>query len=83
MTAALAGVTVGAMTETPKKRVRNHKSSGTQWTVAQHKEAGHERLHSWIPGELKARIDALKSKHGGTVVKVLEAAITALEEKST
>ena len=60
------------------KRIRKHKSSGTQWTAEQHREAGHERLNLWVNGTLKTRIDALKAKHG-SIADVLEAAITVLE----
>ena len=60
------------------KRVRNHKSSGTQWTAEQHREAGHKRLNLWVVGTLKARIDALKAKHG-SIADVIEAAVTVLE----
>lgn len=60
------------------KRIRKHKSSGTQWAADQHREAGHERLNLWIDGTLKTRIDALKAKHG-SIADVLEAAVTLLE----
>lgn len=84
MTAVLAGVTVAPMTEAPKpKRVRNHKSSGTQWTAARHREAGHDKIGGWIDGGLKARVDALRKSRGQTFEQVLEAAITLLEEKSS
>ena len=62
------------------KRIRKHKSSGTQWTAEQHREAGHERLNLWIDGTLKARIDALRAKRGDTVAEVLEAAVALLEQ---
>jgi hypothetical protein len=62
------------------KRVRNHKSSGTQWTAEQHREAGRVQMHVWAPENLKARIDALRAKHGWTTVEVLEAAVALLEQ---
>ena len=60
------------------KRIRKHKSSGTQWTAEQHREAGHARLNLWVNGTLKARIDALRPSHG-SIADVLEAAVTLLE----
>lgn len=69
------------MADVPKKRVRNHKSSGTAWTAAKYREAGYVQLHAWVSAELKTRIDALRTSRGETIVQTIEAAISLLESK--
>lgn len=73
----VGGRAFGVMATT---RVRKHKSSGTQWTAAQHREAGRVQMHAWIPAELRARIDTQRARLGLTVPEVLEAAIALLEQ---
>lgn len=61
-------------------RIRKHKSSGTQWTAAQHREAGRVQMHVWLPAEVRERLDVVRDRRGMTIAEVLEAAITLLEQ---